>query len=100
MNLDESTIDDSDSEFLNKQLTLLHRLKWRPHNQEQLFRYQKEFLTACAFNYLVEPHKLKLKIVNFKQERTWIKANLSLDAFVYVVIPDSSTINRSSYQEL
>jgi hypothetical protein len=47
MHLGEPATDDSDSEFLNKQLTLLHRLKWRLHNHEQLCRYQKEFLTAC-----------------------------------------------------
>ena len=62
MNLDEPTIDDSDSEFLNKQLTLLHRLKWRLHNHEQISKYQEDFLAACAFNYFVEPHKLKLNI--------------------------------------
>jgi len=47
MHLNEPTIEESDSEFLNKQLTLLHRLKWRLYNLEQLSRYEKEFLAVC-----------------------------------------------------
>jgi hypothetical protein len=59
MHLNEPTIKDSDSEFLNKQLTLLHRLKWRLYNLEQLSRYEKEFLAACESTLFIVYELLK-----------------------------------------
>jgi hypothetical protein len=47
MHPNEPTIDDSDSVLLNKQLTLLRRLKWRLKTHEKLSRHQEEFLAAC-----------------------------------------------------